>query len=153
MEQSVQPRCTVWCWWHPQDISSHPALMVAAAFMARWAHNARKHSFSSFPVCFCRREIGLIKGLSRPGWMGLWATWSTSRSGVLWPCLWQAGWNLKILGVPFSPRHSMNLWITFNLPPARTEVLKSIANKLLFSLLPADFQLDFQRCEEYQNPP
>lgn len=95
MEQSVQPRCTVWCWWHPQDISSHPALMVAAAFMARWAHNARKHSFSSFPVCFCRREIGLIKGLSRPGWMGLWAT-----LGLEW-----------ILGVHSNPSHSMIVWL------------------------------------------
>jgi len=26
---------------------------------------------------------------SRPGWMGLWATWSSGRC----PCLWYGGWN------------------------------------------------------------
>jgi len=26
---------------------------------------------------------------SRPGWMGLWATWSSGRC----PCPWQGGWN------------------------------------------------------------
>ena len=25
---------------------------------------------------------------SRPGWMGPWATWSDTRSGGWWPCLW-----------------------------------------------------------------
>jgi len=26
---------------------------------------------------------------SRPGWMGLWATWCSGRC----PCPWQGGWN------------------------------------------------------------
>jgi len=26
---------------------------------------------------------------SKPGWMGPWATWSRTRSGGWWPCLWQ----------------------------------------------------------------
>ena len=39
---------------------------------------------------------------SRPGWMRLWA----ARSGSWWPCLWQGGWNLTILGVSSNPSHS-----------------------------------------------
>jgi len=26
---------------------------------------------------------------SRPGWMGPWAAWSSTRSGGWWPCLWR----------------------------------------------------------------
>ena len=44
---------------------------------------------------------------SRPGWMGSWATWSSTRSGGRWPCLWQGGWKLMILGVPSNPSYSM----------------------------------------------
>ena len=47
---------------------------------------------------------------SRPGWMGPWATWSSTKSGAWWPCLWQGGWNLMILGVPSNSSHSMMLW-------------------------------------------
>jgi len=43
---------------------------------------------------------------SRPGWMGLWATWSSGRC----PCLKQGGWNQMILNVPSNPNHSMIPW-------------------------------------------
>ena len=43
---------------------------------------------------------------SRPGWMRLWATWSSG-----WhPCPWQQGWNWMIFKVPSNPSHSMILW-------------------------------------------
>lgn len=41
----------------------------------------------------------------RPGWMGLWATWSGGRR----PCPWQRGWNQVIFKVPSSPNHSLIL--------------------------------------------
>jgi len=47
---------------------------------------------------------------SRPGWMGPWATGSTTRSGGWWSCLCQWGWNFMILGVPSNPSHFMILW-------------------------------------------
>jgi len=47
---------------------------------------------------------------SRPGWMRPWATWSSTRSGGWWPCLWQGDWNLLILGDPSNQSHSMILW-------------------------------------------
>ena len=48
---------------------------------------------------------------SRPDWMGCWATWSSSRSGGWWPCLWQEVWNVVILGVPSNLSHSVSqLW-------------------------------------------
>jgi len=37
---------------------------------------------------------------SRPGWMGLWATWSTGRC----PCPWQGGWNKMIFKNSFQPK-------------------------------------------------
>ncbi|EPJ33721.1 hypothetical protein CP061683_1801B, partial [Chlamydia psittaci 06-1683] len=41
----------------------------------------------------------------RPGWMWLWAAWSSG-----WPpCPRQGGWNQMILGVLFNPGHSMVL--------------------------------------------
>ena len=43
---------------------------------------------------------------SRPGWMGLWTTWSSGRC----PCPWQGGWNMLIFKVPFNPNHSMLLY-------------------------------------------
>ena len=43
-------------------------------------------------------------------WMEAWAACSSTRSGGWWPCLWQRGWNLMILGVPSNPSHSMILW-------------------------------------------
>ena len=46
---------------------------------------------------------------SRPGWMGLWAAWSSITYGGWWPCLWQGGWSLVILEVPSNPSHSMIL--------------------------------------------
>lgn len=48
---------------------------------------------------------------SRPVWMGPWATWSSTRSGGWWPCLWQEGWNMMIFGVHSNPSHSMIVWI------------------------------------------
>jgi len=42
---------------------------------------------------------------SRPGWMGLWATWSRGRS---LPIAWS--WNYVVLRVPFNPNHSMIIW-------------------------------------------
>ena len=42
---------------------------------------------------------------SRPGWMELWATWSSGRC----PCSWQGGWNQMIFKVPSNPNHSI-LW-------------------------------------------
>jgi len=42
---------------------------------------------------------------SRPGWMGLGATWSSGRC----PCLWQGGWSRMIFKVPSNPNHSMIL--------------------------------------------
>jgi len=47
---------------------------------------------------------------SRPGWMEPWAAQSSPRSGGWWPCLWQRGWNLMILGVPSNPSHFLILW-------------------------------------------
>jgi len=41
----------------------------------------------------------------RPGWMGLWATWSSGGC----PCSWQGGWNQMIFKVPSNPYHSMIL--------------------------------------------
>jgi len=43
---------------------------------------------------------------SRPGWMELWATWSSGRC----PCWWQWGWNQMSFKVPSNPYHSMILW-------------------------------------------
>jgi len=43
---------------------------------------------------------------SRPGWMELWATWS---SGIC-PCSWQGDWNQMIFKVPSNPYHYMILW-------------------------------------------
>jgi len=42
---------------------------------------------------------------SRPGWMGLRATWSSGKC----PCSWQGGWNQMIFKVPSNPNHSMIL--------------------------------------------
>jgi len=42
---------------------------------------------------------------SRPGWMGLWATWSSGRC----PCPWQRGWNRLISKVCSNPNCSMIL--------------------------------------------
>ena len=39
---------------------------------------------------------------SRPGWTGLWATWSGGRC----PCPWQGGWIQMIFKVPSNPTHS-----------------------------------------------
>jgi len=57
-----------------------------------------------------RRFAIKIWRCSSPGWMGPWATWSSTRSGGWWPCLWQGGWNLVILGVPSNPSHSVIQW-------------------------------------------
>jgi len=46
---------------------------------------------------------------SRPGWMGLWATWSSGRC----PCWWQGGWNQMMFKIPSNPNHSMILWFFF----------------------------------------
>ena len=51
-----------------------------------------------------------LEGPSTPHWMGPWATWSSTRSGGWWPCLWQGDWNLMILGIPSIPSHSVILW-------------------------------------------
>jgi len=40
---------------------------------------------------------------SRPGWMGLGATWCSGRG----PCPWQKGWNKMVFKVPSNPNHSM----------------------------------------------
>ena len=50
-----------------------------------------------FTVRVVRHRTGFPESLwmphpwqcSRPGWMGLWATWSSGRC----PCPWQGGWN------------------------------------------------------------
>ena len=47
---------------------------------------------------------------SRPGWMGLWATWSSGRC----PCPWQGAWNEMIFKVSSNPNHSMILWFCDN---------------------------------------
>ena len=47
---------------------------------------------------------------SRPGWMGPWAVGCSIRYGGWWPCMWQRGWSLMILGVPSNPSHFMILW-------------------------------------------
>ena len=44
---------------------------------------------------------------SGPGWMGLWAAWSSIRCGGWWPYLQQEGWSFMILEVPSNARHSM----------------------------------------------
>ena len=49
-------------------------------------------------------------GSSNRGCMEPWATWCSTRSGGWWPCLWQGGWNLMILGVPSNPSHWVILW-------------------------------------------
>ena len=36
---------------------------------------------------------------SGPGWMELWATWSSGRC----PCSWQRGWNQMVLKIPSNP--------------------------------------------------
>jgi len=41
------------------------------------------------------REAVDDSSLERPGWMGLWATWSSGRC----PCPWQGGWNYMIYKV------------------------------------------------------
>jgi len=46
----------------------------------------------------------------RQGWMGLWATQSSTRFGGWQVCLSQGGWNLKIIGVPSNPSHSIILY-------------------------------------------
>ena len=43
---------------------------------------------------------------SRPGWMGLWAAWSSRRC----PCSLQGGWNEMVYKVPSNPNHSIILW-------------------------------------------
>ena len=45
---------------------------------------------------------------SRPGWMELWATWSSGSC----PCSWQGGWNQMIFKVPSNPNHSTIPWFT-----------------------------------------
>jgi len=47
---------------------------------------------------------------SRPGWMGPWATWSSSWQ----PYLWHGGWNLLIFEVPSNPSHLVTLWNILN---------------------------------------
>jgi len=42
---------------------------------------------------------------SRPGWMGLWATWSS----WICPCSLQGGWNRWPLKILSNPNHSMIL--------------------------------------------
>ena len=49
---------------------------------------------------------------SRPGWMGLWATWSGGRC----PCPGQRGWTTRSLNVTPYPNHSMILWFTCHHP-------------------------------------
>ena len=46
---------------------------------------------------------------SRPGWTGLWATWSSWRC----PCSLQEGWTRRTLKFPSNPNHYMILWFTF----------------------------------------
>ena len=43
---------------------------------------------------------------SRPGWMWLWAAWSSGWQ----PCTSQGGWNSMIVVVLFNQGHSMILW-------------------------------------------
>ena len=43
---------------------------------------------------------------SRPGRMGLWATWSGGRC----PCPWQGSWNYTVFKVPCNPNCSVILW-------------------------------------------
>ena len=50
---------------------------------------------------------------SRPGWMRLWATWSSGRC----PCPWQGRWNWMIFKVPSNPNHSMILLLYISLQP------------------------------------
>jgi len=40
---------------------------------------------------------------SRPGWTGLWASWSSRRCA----CPWQRGWNSMIFKGPSNPNHSI----------------------------------------------
>ena len=37
------------------------------------------------------------------------ATWSNTRSGGWWPCLWQGGWKLMVLADPSNPGCSLVL--------------------------------------------
>ena len=46
-------------------------------------------------------------GHSRPGWMGLWATWCSCRC----PCSLQRSWSGWSLMVPSNSNNSMILWI------------------------------------------
>ena len=47
---------------------------------------------------------------SRPGWTGLWPTWSGGKC----PCPWQGGCNEMICEVAPEPNHSVILWLAKN---------------------------------------
>ena len=58
--------------------------------------------------------------LSRSGWTGLWATWSSRRR----PCSLHGGWTRWPWMVPSNPNNSMILWL-----PLVQEAEKSPSNK------------------------
>lgn len=47
---------------------------------------------------------------SKPGCLGHWGTWSSTRLGGCWPCLGQGSWHLMIFGIPSNSSYSMILW-------------------------------------------
>ena len=60
--------------------------------------------------CWNRLPREVVDGpsrCSRPGWMGLWAAWSSINGW--WSCLWQGDWIFMILEVPSNPGHSVIL--------------------------------------------
>lgn len=40
---------------------THPPLIPAPVFMASWVCDGKELCFSSYPVCFCRRNVGRIR--------------------------------------------------------------------------------------------
>ena len=72
---------------------------------------------------------------SRPGWTGLWATWSSWRC----PCSLQGGWTRWPLKVPSNPNYSMILWfynsMVLRFYDSSTELLLPFLHLTVFLLI------------------
>lgn len=68
---------------------------------------------------------------SKPGRMGLWATWSNGGH----PCSWQGVWNQMIFKVPSNLRLSMILWFVIHLCGWKIQFSNQFFTFFLFTFL------------------
>lgn len=79
----------------------------------------------------------------RPGWMELWATWSSE----MCPCPWQVDWNWWSLKVPFNLDHFIYGWVTLFLVCPKSENALTWCTNTFFLLFSFSSQWAIKKLE------